>query len=81
MNSAYLFTYFSTGRFFFVNIIGKFDLLTFEALQTVYFGDHFLTKTGHELTAVRLFLDDKGNVEDLSFIEKLLITKNGILKQ
>ena len=50
-------------------------------VQTVYFGDHFLTKTGHELTAVRLFLDDKGNVEDLSFIEKLLITKNGILKQ
>jgi len=29
---------------------------------------------------VRLFLDDKGNVEDLSFIEKLLITKSGILK-
>ena len=50
-------------------------------VQTVYFGDHFLTKTGHELTAVRLFLDDKGNVEDLNFIEKLLITKNGILKQ
>jgi hypothetical protein len=50
-------------------------------VQTVYFGDHFLTKTGHELTAVRLFLDDKGNVKDLSFIEKLLITKNGILKQ
>ena len=49
-------------------------------LQTVYFGDHFLTKTGHELTAVRLFLDDNGNVEDLSFIEKLLITKSGILK-
>ena len=40
-----------------------------------------LTKTGDELTAVRFFLDEKGNVQDLNFIEKLLITKNGILKQ
>ena len=50
-------------------------------LEIVYFGDHFLTKTGDELTAVRFFLDEKGNVQDLNFIEKLLITKNGILKQ
>lgn len=50
-------------------------------VQTVYFGDHFLTKTGHELTAVRFFLDEQGNVEDINFMEKLLITKNGILKQ
>lgn len=50
-------------------------------LEVVYFGDHFLTKTGDELTAVRFFLDEKGNVQDLNFIEKLLITKNGILKQ
>ena len=50
-------------------------------LEIVYFGDHFLTKTGDELTAVRFFLDEKGNVQDLNFIEKLLITNNGILKQ
>ena len=50
-------------------------------LEIVYFGDHFLTKTGDELTAVRFFLDEKGNVQDLNFIEKLLISKNGILKQ
>ena len=50
-------------------------------LEIVYFGDHFLTKTGDELTAVRFFLDEKGNVQDLNFIEKLLITKNGILNQ
>ena len=50
-------------------------------VETVYFGDHFLTKTGHELTAVRFFLDEQGNVEDINFMEKLLITKNGILKQ
>ncbi len=50
-------------------------------VEIVYFGNHFLTKTGDELTAVRFFLDEKGNVQDLNFIEKLLITKNGILKQ
>ena len=50
-------------------------------VEIVYFGDHFLTKTGDELTAVRFFLDEKGNVQDLNFVEKLLITKNGILKQ
>ena len=51
------------------------------SVEIVYFGNHFLTKTGDELTAVRFFLDEKGNVQDLNFIEKLLITKNGILKQ
>ena len=50
-------------------------------VQTIYFGDHFLTKTGHELTAVRFFLDEKGNIKDLNFQEKLLITNNSILKQ
>ncbi|MBL08233.1 MAG: hypothetical protein CML96_04135 [Rhodobiaceae bacterium] len=49
-------------------------------VDTVYFGNHFLNETGDELTAVRFFLDEKGNVEDLNYSQKLLITKSGVLK-
>lgn len=49
-------------------------------VNTVYFGNHFLKETGDELTAVRFFLDEKGNVEDLNYSQKLLITKPGVLK-
>jgi hypothetical protein len=49
-------------------------------VETVYFGNHFLKETGDELTAVRFFLDEKGNVEDLNYSQKLLITKPGVLK-
>ncbi|MEC9382760.1 MAG: hypothetical protein VYB67_02535 [Pseudomonadota bacterium] len=48
-------------------------------VETIYFGNHFLTETGHELTAVRFFLDENGSVKDLNFIQKSLI--GGILKQ
>ena len=45
-------------------------------VNLVYYGEHFLTGVGHELTALRFSLDAEGNVIDLNQLPKSLVTQS-----
>ena len=42
----------------------------------IYYGEHFLTGAGHELTAIRFSLDQEGNAVDLNQLPKDLVTQS-----
>ncbi|MBL6686872.1 MAG: hypothetical protein ISP92_01485 [Pseudomonadales bacterium] len=45
-------------------------------VSLVYYGEHSLTGTGHEVTALRFTLDDEGVVNNVSQLQKPLLTSN-----